>query len=214
MDRAKIACWTAFVSSLFGLLLGAGCQSGPQTAVEPSLTELGAGGAGTVSQLDYLDALEQRSTVTWDELLIGALLTSGRRADGDYTDRLAVARRAGILGAEAPDARTGGGSLATPGDLAKVLLRSQGLPIRQSLSAEEALSLAARRSLMPPTLTASDPLTGAVAVRALAAIGRPAGTSQPPAPPAPVTATSPRAPSDPRATTRPPTKPPAGWSNL
>ncbi len=136
----------------------------------------GVSGSGAVSQLDFFEALEQRSNVTWDELLAGVLLAAGKRTDGDFVDRLAVAKRAGILGAELPP---GPEALATPADLARVLLRAQGVRIRETLSDDEALALGARRSLVPPDLRSSDRLTGAVAVRALAAAGQPVQSARP-----------------------------------
>jgi hypothetical protein len=136
-----------------------------------------AGSAGAVNQLDYFDALERRSTVTWDELLAGVLLAAGRRADGTFTNRLQTAQRAAIVPAQAAPAPN---ALATPGDLAKLLLRAQGIRLRDTLTDDEALSLASRRSLVPANLNSTDPLTGAVAVRALAAAGQPIGNSKRP----------------------------------
>lgn len=130
----------------------------------------GVSGSGAVSQLDFFEALEQRSSVTWDELLAGVLLAAGKRTDGDFIDRLGVARRAGILETQLPP---GPDALATPADLARVLLRAQGVRIRETLSDDEALALGVRRSLVPQDLRAGDHLTGAVAVRALAAAGQP-----------------------------------------
>jgi len=184
MERAITTRNMLVISTLFGVLAVGGCRSKGSTneAQEQSVTktmkgmggtgEAGAGGA--IDQLDFFDAMEHRSTVTWDELLAGVLLAAGRRADGAYADRLAVARRTGILSTETP---TSGDALASPGDLAKVLLRSQGIQLRNTISGEEAISLAARRSLMPATLAANGPLTGAVTVRALAAVGQPVGAS-------------------------------------
>ncbi|HYC99749.1 MAG TPA: hypothetical protein VEB22_00850 [Phycisphaerales bacterium] len=135
----------------------------------------GAGAAGAVDQLDFFDALERRSNVTWDELLAGVLLAAGRRADGSFADRLSAARRAAIVGAQPP---TDPHALATPGDLAKVMLRAQGVQLRETISNEEALAIAARRSLVPSTVSTADPLTGAVAVSALSAAGRPVAPSR------------------------------------
>jgi hypothetical protein len=151
-------------------------------------------GTGAVSQLDYFDALEKRSSVTWDELIAGVLMAAGRRADGTYADRLNTARKAAILGNQAPPRAD---ALATPGDLAKLLLRAQGIQLRDTITDQEALALAARRSLVPPTLNATDPLTGAVAVHALAAAGQPVGPTKKPLPTAGT----------------PTTKPPSGGSN-
>ncbi|HZW06406.1 MAG TPA: hypothetical protein VFF65_04725 [Phycisphaerales bacterium] len=154
-----------------------GCTTGTTTTVETPVTSMltGTGASGAVDQLDFFDALEGRSNVTWDELLAGVLLAAGRRADGTYADRLGAARRAAIVGTEAP---ANAEAIATPGDLAKVMLRAQGLQLRQTLSDEEALAIASRRSLVPATLTAGDPLTGSVAVSALSAAGRPTAPSR------------------------------------
>ncbi|MFT3686920.1 MAG: hypothetical protein QM783_18695 [Phycisphaerales bacterium] len=53
--------------------------------------------------MDFFDALERRSTVTWDEMLAGVLMAAGKRCDGSYADRLAAARKAGIVGTDAPN---------------------------------------------------------------------------------------------------------------
>ncbi len=181
-DRANPARILMLVSTLFGSCLLAACHSGfgasssgSKPAEEPVTSRMSGigGGMGAVSQLDFFEALESRSDVTWDELLAGVLLAAGRRADGDYDDRLNVARRAGILGVDVPP---DGEALASPADLAKVLLRSQGIQLRESLSGEEAISLAARRSLMPADIGPRDPLSGAITVRALSAAGQPTAT--------------------------------------
>lgn len=198
MERAKMVRWAVTTGTLFGASLLSGCRSGTFNSAaqeEPVTTMMtGAAGTGAVSQLDFFDALERRSSVTWDELLAGVLLAAGKRTDGAYADRLIVAKRAGILGTETPP---GADALATPGDMAKLLLRAQGIRLRNTLSDDEALALAARRSLVHQTLGAGDPLTGAVAVRALAAAGQPAGTAR----------------SSPHKTVNATTKPPIGGSN-
>lgn len=132
----------------------------------------GTGAAGAVDQLDFFDALEKRSTVTWDELLAGVLLAAGKRADGSYDDRLGWAKRAGILGWEVPPSAN---TPANSGDLAKVLLRAQGTRLRPGVSGDEALALASRRKLLPSTLDPGAPLTGSITVRALSAVGQPTG---------------------------------------
>lgn len=201
MDRAKNAKRIYVVSTLFGVLLTGGCQSSPGTSGaggtgEQPVTKMmgGSGGSGAINQLDFFEALERRSNVTWDEMLAGVLLAAGRRADGAYADRLNVARRAGILGLDTPP---GGDALATPSDLAKVLLRSQGIQLRETISGEEAIALAARRSLMPATIGIHDTLTGEITVRALSAAGQPTATTRT-GTPKPSSAT---------------TKPPIGGSN-
>lgn len=183
--RAKNAGKRALVSTLFGVLAVTGCQSdqagtggGKGASKEIPVTQMMSGpggGLGAVNQLDYFEALERRSNVTWDELLTGVLLAAGRRADGAYADRLSVARRAGILGTET---QPSGESIATPGDLAKLLLRAQGVRLRNTISDEEAIALAARRSLMPAEIGVRDPLTGAVTVHAISAAGHPTGSQK------------------------------------
>lgn len=175
MERAKTSRFACLAYPLFGAFVASGCASpvgGADPVAERPVTSLttGVSGSGAVSQLDFFEALEQRSSVTWDELIAGVLLAAGKRTDGDYVDRLGVAKRAGILDAQLPP---GSDALATPADLARVLLRAQGIRIRETLSDDEALALAERRSLVPPELRAADRLTGAVAVRALAAAGQP-----------------------------------------
>lgn len=199
MERAKLVQITVLTTTLFGVVFSQGCHStnsGPGGTAEQPVTAMLSGatgpGTGAVSQLDYFDALEKRSNVTWDELLAGVLMAAGRRADGTYADRLSTARKAAILGNQVPPSAD---SLATPGDMAKVLLRAQGIHLRDTITDQEALALASRRSLVPPTLNANDPLTGAVAVHALAAAGQPVGNAQKSAPAAPAT------------------KPPSGGSN-
>lgn len=203
MERAKSTQIALLTTTLFGVVALFGCHSttsGPGGTNEQPVTAMLSGatgpGTGAVSQLDYFDALENRSNVTWDELLAGVLMAAGRRADGTYTDRLNTARKAAILGTP-PQTPPSANALATPGDLAKLLLRAQGIHLRDTITDQEALALAARRSLVPPTLNATDPLTGAVAVHALAAAGQPAGPTKKSAP-TPGTQT---------------TKPPTGGSN-
>lgn len=190
-DRAKLIRNALCTTTLIGWVFAGGCQSGGSTTsndtpVTAMLADRGsAGGGGAVSQLDFFDALERRPTITWDELLAGVLLAAGKRADGAYTDRLKSAIHAGIVTQGILPEPT---AQATPGDLAKVLLRAQGVRLRADLTNEEALVLAARRALVPEGLTTKDTLTGAIAVRALAAAGQPT-TTPTRSTPAPATST-------------------------
>jgi hypothetical protein len=174
--RAKNARLSLLAIPVWGVLLIGGCQSGQASASgrETPVTEMmrGMGTSGAVDQLDFFDALEKRSTVTWDELLAGVLLAAGKRADGSYEDRLGWSRRAGILGSDTPPGAT---ALANSGDLAKVLLRAQGTRLRAGVSGEEALALASRRKLLPSNLDPRAALTGPITVGALSAVGQPTG---------------------------------------
>jgi hypothetical protein len=197
MERAKIAALATSAGLLAMLLLSLGCESGQssETGGEMPVTEMlkGAGAGGAVDQLDFFDALEKRSSVTWDELLTGVLMASGKRTDGGYADRMQTARRAGLLETgPAPEAT----AAVSAGDLARVLLRAQGTRLRADLTGEEAVSLAARRKLLPAKLDPGSPAAGQTTVAALSALRDPAGPR--PSSPAPSTAsalTTPLAPS-------------------
>jgi hypothetical protein len=151
-----------------------GCQHGQPDSVDTPVTASlqATGASGAVDQMDFFDALERRPRVTYDELLAGVLMAAGLRTDGGYNDRLATARRAGIVGTDVPES---GNMNATAGDLAKVMLRAQGVRIRPGLSGEEAVAIATRRSLLPESLKADSPLTGPITVAALSAAGQPTG---------------------------------------
>jgi len=180
MIRAKIAHFATHAALAVAVIAAAGCASPATGAAETPVTTMldkpGGPGTSAVSQLDYFDALSRRSSVTWDELLAGVLMAAGKRADGTYADRLTAARRAGIVSAQQPPSAT---SAATPGELARLLLRAQGVRMRDTITDEEAIAIASRRSLVPMTLGPGDPLTGETVVNALAAVGKPASASQP-----------------------------------
>lgn len=173
-ERAKTAGHQspAFAALLLCLPLAA-CQTGQGRSETSALIQTSTAGAlgGAVNQMDFFDALEQRSEVTWDELLAGVALAAGKPAGASYAERVAWAQRNGLLGTDAPDH---GAMRATAADLARLLLRAQGVRLHAGISGGEVVALAVRRSLLPNSVGPGDPLTGPLTVAALSAVGRPA----------------------------------------